>query len=106
MRFALSVLVLALLLAVPAGSGKAVEGDIVFQRKGGEQSTPPTLFPHWVHRIRYRCYVCHDAIFQMKAGANPVTMDAVMEGKFCGVCHDGTTAFAVSFDTCNRCHRE
>lgn len=107
MRLTASLSVAGLLLAALAGPGKAVEGDIVFQRKGGaEKETPAALFPHWAHRIRFRCYVCHDAIFQMKAGANPVTMDAIMDGKSCGTCHDGKTAFAVGFDTCGRCHRE
>lgn len=96
-----------LLVALLAGVGVAVEGDIRFQRKGGVAvEMPPALFPHWVHRIRYKCYVCHDSIFQMKAGANDVSMDAIGQGKFCGACHNGKTAFAVAFETCGRCHRE
>ena len=107
MRLAVSAAVAALLLITLVGLGTAVEGDIVFQRKGGEAGeAPPALFPHWVHRLRFKCYVCHDAIFQMKVGVNPVTMDAIREGKFCGTCHDGKTAFTVSFETCGRCHRE
>ena len=107
MRLAVCLAVAGLLLTSPAGLGAPVDGDIVFKRQAGEdKETPPALFPHWVHRIRFKCYVCHDAIFQMKAGANPVTMDAIMDGKSCGICHDGKTAFAVDFDTCSRCHRE
>ncbi len=87
-----------------AGAALAVEGDIVFKREGGEGGTPPAVFPHWIHRIRYKCYACHDAIFKMKRGADDITMDAIAEGKFCGACHDGKTAWAVSFETCNRCH--
>jgi c(7)-type cytochrome triheme protein len=107
MRLAASVIGAGLLLAAFVAPGEAVEGDIVFQRKGAaDKDTPPAQFPHWAHRIRFKCYVCHEAIFQMKAGANPVSMDAILEGKFCGACHDGKTAFAVGFDTCQRCHRE
>lgn len=107
MRLAVSLAVVGLLLVALVGFVAAVEGDIVFQRKGGGAGeAPPALFPHWVHRIRFKCYVCHDAIFQMKAGTNPVTMDGIREGKFCGTCHDGKTAFSVSFETCGRCHRE
>lgn len=106
-RLALSLGVAGLLLVSLVGLGAAVEGDIVFQRKGdGAREAPPATFPHWAHRIRFKCYVCHDAIFQMKGGANPVTMDAIREGKFCGTCHDGNAAFSVSFETCGRCHRE
>ncbi len=106
MRLAVVVIAAGLVLAAFAGPGMAVEGDIIFQRKSADKSTPPAQFPHWAHRIRFKCYVCHDAIFQMKAGANPVSMDAIFDGKFCGACHDGKTAFAVGFETCQRCHRE
>jgi c(7)-type cytochrome triheme protein len=76
---------MAFLLVALAGPGRAVEGDIVFKRTGDtDKDTPAAVFPHWAHRIRFRCYVCHDAIFQMKAGSSPVTMDAIMDGKFCG----------------------
>jgi c(7)-type cytochrome triheme protein len=104
-------LVLAALLALlatlaPVDSGLAVDGDIVFGRQAQPGGTPPATFPHWVHRIRFKCYACHPAIFEMKAGANKITMDAIQAGKFCGACHNGTTAWEVSFDTCNRCHVE
>lgn len=84
----------------------AVEGDVVFKREAGTAEVPPAVFPHWIHRIRYKCYACHPAIFEMKAGANKVSMDAILEGKFCGTCHNGEIAWAVTFDTCNRCHRK
>jgi c(7)-type cytochrome triheme protein len=86
----------------------AVEGDIVFKREaGGDEETPPAVFSHWFHRIRFRCYVCHPAIFdEVKVSASKITMDAIDEGKFCGVCHNGKIAWESSFDTCNRCHVE
>jgi c(7)-type cytochrome triheme protein len=84
----------------------AVDGDIVFKREGGEGGVPASTFPHWFHRIRYKCYACHPTLFEMKAGANKITMDALQEGKFCGVCHNGKVAWAASFETCNRCHAE
>ena len=105
-------LVIMLLLLVSAGSvstalATGVLGDITIPRK--DQSSigfmPQALFPHWIHRTRFKCFVCHDALFQMKAGADNIDMDAVREGRYCGVCHDGKTAFAVGFDTCERCHR-
>lgn len=86
------------------GAGLAVEGDVVFQRKGGEGGLAAALFPHWIHRIRYKCYACHPALFEMKAGANAVTMDRITAGEFCGACHNGKVAWGVTFETCNRCH--
>lgn len=82
----------------------AVEGDVVLARKDGDRAIAPAVFPHWIHRIRYKCYACHPAPFEMKAGANPVSMEAIRAGKFCGACHDGKIAWEVTFDTCNRCH--
>lgn len=91
-------------------SAWAVEGDIVFKRLGVESppaadQTPVAVFPHWFHRIRYKCYVCHPAIFEMKAGADEVTMDAILAGKFCGTCHNDKIAWGIGFNTCGRCHR-
>ena len=102
--FRLCVLLLATLLAP---SKVAAEfGDIVFVRKAQEGNEyPPATFPHFVHRMQFKCYVCHDAIFQMKAGANDVKMDAISNGKFCGTCHNETIAFGPTFESCQRCHK-
>lgn len=93
-----------LLAGLLVGAALAVEGDVVLKREGGEGGIPLAVFPHWFHRIRYKCYACHPALFEMKAGANKVTMDAIGKGKFCGACHNGKIAWGVSFETCNRCH--
>ncbi len=87
-----------------ASAALAVEGDVVFKRKDGAGGIAPAYFPHWIHRIRYKCYACHDALFKMKAGESAVTMDAIGQRKYCGACHNGTIAWGSSFDTCNRCH--
>ena len=102
-------LILAGLTLAGAGGVYAALGDLVFERKGeveGSGAFPPSLFPHWVHRARYRCYVCHPAPFEMQQGANPITMDAINQGRFCGACHNGRVAFNVDFQSCNRCHRK
>lgn len=99
------VAVALLLAGVWAGSALAADGDVVFKREGEEGSTPPAVFPHWIHRIRYTCYACHPSLFEMKAGANRITMDDIMAGKSCGVCHNGKAAWAVTFETCTRCHK-
>jgi len=95
----------AVALASLVSSAAAVTGDIVFKRKdGAAPEVAPAVFSHWYHRIRYKCYACHPAPFEMKAGANAVTMEAILAGKYCGMCHNGTVAWASSFDNCNRCH--
>ena len=99
---------LGLMAALLSATGRveAEVGDILFTRKTpGTAEIPPALFSHYLHRIQFKCYVCHDAILVMKAGANEIIMDKIQEGKFCGTCHNGKIAFQATFDTCPRCHR-
>lgn len=72
-------------------------------------NVPPAIFPHWFHRVRVRCAVCHSSIFEMKAGANAITMDAIRSGQFCGKCHPSypdskALAWPIAFESCVRCH--
>jgi len=107
MRATLPIVLTALAVVCAVAKVEAETGDIVFTRKGtGAEDIPPAMFPHWVHRMQFKCYACHDAIFVMKAGANPITMEAIQQGKYCGVCHNGKTAFQATFETCVRCHRK
>ena len=63
----------------------------------------PVVFPHWFHRIRYRCKVCHaDLGFKFKAGGNEINMVKVIDGQFCGACHNGEVAWSI--ENCNMCH--
>lgn len=104
-RRALSTALAALLVLLPAGPGRADYGDMRFTRAGNVMPDyPPAVFPHWIHRMQYRCYVCHTSLFEMKSGANPVTMEAIQNGQYCGACHNGKTAFSVVFESCPRCH--
>ena len=83
----------------------SIMGDIVLDsyfKDGGK--FPPPKFPHWFHRMRFKCKVCHPAIFKMKKGENNITMEKIMKGEFCGRCHDGIIAWQVSFNTCPKCH--
>jgi len=102
--------VVVLLLAGLASLAAAAPGDFALPRKeqsAGGEAFPPALFPHNLHRVLYKCYVCHDALFKMKLGADKITMDAIAGGKYCGACHDGKTSFeASSFERCARCHQK
>ena len=92
--------VVAVLVAVPVHGASL--GDILYSRNGAAGDEPPAYFPHWVHRIRYRCYACHDSLYPMERGANP-TMAAMKAGSSCGACHNGRISFGV--DQCQRCHQ-
>ncbi len=80
-------------------------GDIKFERKAkGMDDVPEAVFPHWIHRMQFKCTACHGEVFKAKAGANEITMEMIQSGKACGVCHNGKAAFEANFDTCPRCH--
>jgi c(7)-type cytochrome triheme protein len=92
---------------MPPGEFSAqLSDDIVLARAadstGMAATLPPSRFAHWVHRIRYRCSACHDALFPMRAGADTLKMDSLAAGRACGTCHNGTQAFGLL--ECIRCH--
>ena len=76
--------------------------DIVFTINN-DFPLPNVVFPHKPHTQWLGCNNCHPSIFRMKAGSNPITMEAILKGEFCGRCH-GKVAFAIS--DCTRCHSQ
>jgi c(7)-type cytochrome triheme protein len=88
--------------AVPAPV-RAEYGDVVINRRAERGGVRPVVFPHWFHRIRFRCKVCHSELgFRMRAGANDVLMADIIDGRFCGMCHNGRTAWGA--EQCDICH--
>ena len=65
------------------------------------QFMPWVKFPHKQHTKWLACENCHPAIFIPKEDANPISMNKVLRGEYCGVCHD-KVAFALF--VCERCH--
>lgn len=76
-----------------------VDFDVIFKNTG---SMPNVRFPHRQHTEWLTCANCHPLIFIPQAGGNPVNMAAIIEGRYCGVCH-GKVAFAPTMN-CGRCH--
>jgi c(7)-type cytochrome triheme protein len=77
--------------------------DVVLNRHAEKNGMRPVIFPHWFHRIRFRCKVCHAELgFKMRAGSNFVTMADIIDGRFCGACHNGDIAW--SPENCDLCH--
>ena len=94
---------LALALAAVALPLAAEYGDVILNKRSEREGVRPVVFPHWFHRIRFRCKVCHHELgFKMRAGANDVTMADIIDGRFCGMCHNGKVAWAA--DRCDLCH--
>ncbi len=97
------VVLIALGAASIAMPAQAEYADVVLNRRSEKEGVRPVVFPHWFHRIRFRCKVCHNELgFVMRAGANDVRMVDIANGKFCGMCHDGRIAWGA--ERCDLCH--
>jgi c(7)-type cytochrome triheme protein len=77
---------------------KQRDSEILVARFG---SMPAVNFPHRQHTLWLDCSNCHNALFKDEAGANKLSMTAILNGEQCGVCH-GAVAFPLT--ECNRCH--
>lgn len=73
--------------------------DILIKTKG--DFVNDVLFSHKAHVYWLDCQNCHTGIFQMARGQNKMTMQGIVEGKWCGTCH-GKVSFPLT--DCNRCH--
>lgn len=97
---------------------EALDGGFIAPRKGLDAGAPMNVidmdvlmsqtasmphvnFPHRQHTQWLGCNNCHPQIFLPKKDGNPVTMYAILNKQYCGVCH-GTVAFPLS--DCFRCH--
>jgi c(7)-type cytochrome triheme protein len=103
-------LLLAMVIAVVAAAGfveiqpaRAEYGDVVINNHADAAGVRPVVFPHWFHRVRFRCKVCHtDLGFKFQAGGNDINMVKIIDGQYCGACHNGTVAWSV--ENCDLCH--
>ncbi|MFM2058531.1 MAG: hypothetical protein RLY71_2916 [Pseudomonadota bacterium] len=96
-------IVLLVVLPALALTAQAEYGDVVLNRRAEQEGVAPVVFPHWFHRIRFRCKVCHAELgFKMRAGANPIQMSDILDGRYCGACHNGRIAW--STERCELCH--
>ena len=94
---------LIVLIWMPSQAVRAEYGDVVINNMAEEAGMPPVVFPHWFHRIRFRCKVCHaDLGFKFKAGGTGINMLKIIDGYYCGACHNGEIAWSV--ENCTLCH--
>jgi c(7)-type cytochrome triheme protein len=77
---------------------RKLDQDILLNLKGG---MPIVRFPHRAHTEWLDCSNCHDHIFEKKTGGTRISMQAILQGEQCGVCH-GAVAFPLT--ECQRCH--
>lgn len=60
-------------------------------------------FSHEFHTQMFGCDNCHPTFFEMKRTQKKMTMDAMYAGKYCGACHNGEKASALT--ECVKCHK-
>jgi len=77
---------------------RTLDSDILLNLRGG---TPIVRFPHRQHTVWLDCSNCHEHLFKSKAGANKLSMQLILQGEQCGVCH-GAVSFPLT--QCGRCH--
>ena len=105
-----TLVIMMLLLAVALVISNAIPnkaeaeyGDVVINNFSDDAGMRPVVFPHWFHRIRFRCKVCHgDLGFAFKAGGNEINMVKIIDGQYCGACHNGDVAWSI--ENCELCH--
>ena len=102
----LAVIVVTIVMGAVLGSAapaRAEYGDVVINNFSDGAGMRPVVFPHWFHRIRFRCKVCHgDLGFEFKAGGNGINMLKIIDGQYCGACHNGEIAWSI--ENCDLCH--
>jgi c(7)-type cytochrome triheme protein len=84
--------------------------NIRYEGKGAGQ----VVFDGTLHTSKgFTCSDCHEqhgfstALFEMKTGANVITMRKMQLGSSCGSCHDGKKAFsATDYLSCSNCHHK
>jgi c(7)-type cytochrome triheme protein len=103
LRTAILIVVGALALLASAHEALAEYGDVVINNYSDAAGIRPVVFPHWFHRMRFRCKVCHsDLGFKFAAGGDEINMLKIIDGQFCGACHNGSVAWPV--ENCELCH--
>ena len=102
-RFLLAALAIFALAFVDIAPANAEYGDVVINNHSDAAGVRPVVFPHWFHRVRFRCKVCHtDLGFKFQAGGNDINMVKIIDGQYCGACHNGSLAWSV--ENCDACH--
>jgi len=78
-------------------------GDVVLNNFSSDAGVRPVIFSHWFHRIRYSCKSCHSELgIVFKAGATKIDMATIVNGEYCGACHNGVVAWSI--ENCDLCH--
>lgn len=76
--------------------------DKTLELEAGWLNIPPAFFPHKKHTEWLDCNNCHPDIFNIKKKSTEhFSMEFILKGEFCGVCH---MRVAFPMNDCRRCH--
>lgn len=103
------------LLTAALGIASSAGGEQAVDKYGATEIVAkmpiPTIFSHKAHvkGAGLSCDSCHPDTFEKKEGSaatkGDFTMAAFAQGKYCGACHDGQTAFDSNDKSrCTDCH--
>lgn len=81
-------------------TGFKVPAKLLFKNQTG---TIIGHFSHEFHTAVYQCSECHTRLYPYGNGKH-TSMKQMEQGRSCGACHDGKTAFSVKGD-CLKCHK-
>lgn len=77
------------------------ERTFFFPSEGGN-FIAPAIFPHKAHVEWLDCSSCHPDLFTIKQrGTRNLSMNEIVQGNFCGVCH---LTVALPLNDCKGCH--
>ena len=75
------------------------EKELLLQ--AGPSPLPPAIFPHKAHSAWLDCDNCHPELFNIRKTGTRFSMNEILQGDYCGVCH---LKVAFPMDECGRCH--
>ena len=105
-------MIIGMILSSLSGNASAMGcvDNIAYDGKGAGQ----VVFNVKAHTSKgITCSDCHErhgfsfALFDMKKGANAITMRKMQFGSSCGYCHDGKKSFSATDNlACSKCHHK
>ncbi len=92
--------VVLLLFATPILAVNAPQ-DVRIPSLKSRAAPPSARFSHWEHGAQH-CYACHPGLFPQ--APRGFTHQDMREGRYCGSCHEGRAAKAITAMRCETCH--
>lgn len=80
-------------------------GRVVISNHSETNGLAAVAFDHWFHRTKFTCRLCHvDIGFALKAGGTGMRSADIMNGYYCGACHNGkrTIGSKPVFEACSK----